>query len=73
MHLPHLPHDRVQGHISAPLPLIPNCSSPCSLVSPSLRLRDLSLTEIRELERYDREQEKIESCLCSNSAATVVL
>lgn len=32
--------------------------SPSSSLPFSLRLRDLSLTEIRELERYDREQRK---------------
>ena len=72
----HLPPDQVQGrtldtgHIS-PLPLIPNDLS--SSPSLSLRPRDLSLTVIPELERCDQEQEKIESCLCSKLAATVVI
>ena len=43
--------------VSAPLPLISN-EFPLPLFPSSLRLRDLSLTEIRELERYDREQRK---------------
>lgn len=76
VHLPRLPPHGVHGqdrtgHVSAPVPLISNeFPLPASLSASWLVCHP---DMIRELECCDPEQEKIESCLCSKSSATVVL